>query len=103
MLPSCPNVATTEEVEAERVDPVDVDQVERVDHVPDRLRHLPLVQEQVPVHEQLLRDVEPGRHQQGRPDDAVELEDVLGEQVAHLGPEARAEVLVRLAKPSALQ
>jgi hypothetical protein len=95
-VPVLPERGHAEEVVAERIHPVHVDQVERVDDVAERLRHLPLVHEQVPVHEELLRDVEPRRHQQGGPDDAVELEDVLGEQMTHLGPEPRAEVLVRM-------
>ena len=45
--------------EAHRVGAVDVDQIERVDDVAERLRDLAIVEQQVAVHEELARDVVP--------------------------------------------
>ena len=73
--------------EADGVDAVLVDQVERVEHVPERLRDLAIVEVEVAVHEQLLRHLVPGREQERGPVDAVEAEDVLRQQVPR-GPEA---------------
>ena len=78
--------------EPDRVDAVDVDQVERVDHVADRLRDLAVVEQQEAVDEDLLRQAVPGREQQRRPEDTVEPQDVLADQVADLGPVAVSQV-----------
>ena len=80
-------------VEAQRVRPVDVGHVEGLDHVAERLRHLVLAEQQVAVDGHLLRHLDLGRHQQRRPDDGVELEDVLPDQVDRRRPELLGEVL----------
>ena len=45
------------------------------------------------MHEHLVRDAVPGRHQHRRPEDAVEADDVLADDVAGGGPIAVAKVL----------
>ena len=81
--------------EADRVGAVEIDQLERVDDVPERLRDLAVVEQQEPVHEQLLRHLVARREQERRPDHAVEAKDVLAEHVPHGGPELRAQILAR--------
>ena len=77
------------QVEAQRVGAVLVDHLERVEHVAERLAHLAAVgAEQEAVDEHVIRDGEVGRHQHRRPEDRVELEDVLADQVVRGGPEA---------------
>ena len=76
------------QVEAQRVGPVHVDHLERIDHVPERLGHLVLVHQQVAEDVELLRQLELGSHQQGGPDDRVELQDVLCQQLDGRRPEA---------------
>ena len=61
---------------------VNVDQVERVEDVPERLRDLAVVEQEIPVHEELARHVVSRREQHRRPVDAVEPQDVLGQQVS---------------------
>ena len=78
--------------ESHRVDSVDIDQIERVDDVAERLRDLAVVEQQVPVDEQLSRGLVAGREQHRGPEDAVEAEDVLGEQMPDLGPERLDQV-----------
>ena len=65
--------------ETDRIDAVLVDEVERVEHVAERLRDLPVVEVEEAVHEQLLRRLVAGREQQRRPVDAVEPENVFPE------------------------
>src|SRR4029079_5206771 len=77
----------------DRVRAVDVDQVERVDHVPERLRDLAIIEQQEAVDEQLLRDLVARREQERSPEDAVEAKNVLAEQVAGVRPELLAQVL----------
>ncbi len=79
--------------EPDRVAAVHLDEIERVDHVPDGLRDLPLVDEQPAMYEELLRNLVACCQEQSRPEDTMEAQDVLGQQVAHLGPELLAEVL----------
>ena len=88
-----PEAHLTQHVEAERVGAVDVGHVEGLDHVAERLRHLVLAEQQVAVDGHLLRHLDVGRHQQRRPDDRVELEDVLADQVDRRRPELVGEVL----------
>src|SRR5215831_20264199 len=79
--------------EPHRVAAVDIDEIERVDHVAERLRDLPVVEEQIAVDEQLLRHFIPGREEQRRPVDAVEAQDVLAEEMVDVGPEPLAQIL----------
>src|SRR5581483_10829353 len=69
--------------EAEGVRAVDVDQIERIDHVAEALRDLLLVEEQKPVDEQLLRDVVAGRKEHRGPVHAVEAKNVLADHVPY--------------------
>ena len=71
-----------------------LDDRERVEDVAARLAHLLAADEQVAVDELAGGQVVAGAHEQGRPDDGVELEDVLGEEVERR-PVARREVLAR--------
>src|SRR5439155_5735340 len=82
-----------DEVEAKGVGAVDVDHVERLDDVPERLRDLPVVEREIAVHEELPWNAIAGRQQQRRPEDGVEAQDVLREVVAHRGPVALDQVL----------
>ena len=75
--------------EPDGVGAVDVDQVERVEDVAERLRDLPVVEQQVAVDEELPRHFVSRREQHRGPEDAVEAEDVLRQQVAHRRPERR--------------
>jgi hypothetical protein len=77
----------------DRVAAVDRHEIERIDDVAQRLGDLPVVELQVPVHEQLLRNVVASRKEQCRPEDAMEAKDVLAEQVPDLGPELLSQVL----------
>src|SRR4029077_5801822 len=77
----------------DRVRAVDVDQVERVNHVPERLRDLAIIEQQEAVDEQLLRHLVAGREQERWPEDAVETKNVLAEQVVGVRPELLAQVL----------
>ena len=67
--------------------------MEGLDHVAERLRHLVLTQRQVAVDDDLTWHLDSRRHQHGRPDDRVELEDVLADQVDGRRPELLGEVL----------
>ena len=87
-----------EAVEAQRVRAELVHHLERVEHVAQRLGHLRLLaarvaHQQVAVDELALRDGEVGGHQHRRPEDGVELEDVLAEDVERRRPEAVGQVL----------
>ena len=81
------------------IDAVFVDQLERVDHVAERLRDRASAEVEVAVHEQLPRHVVAGREQERGPVDAVEAEDVLREQV----PDARPQVRQVLARTRVLE
>src|SRR5680860_349019 len=83
----------TEAVEAQRVGAKALDDLERVEHVAERLRHLLLTHHQVAVDRHPLRRLEVRRPEQRRPDHRVELEDVLGHHVQVGGPVARGQVL----------
>ena len=50
------------------------------------------------MDEQLLRHLVAGREQERGPEDAVEAEDVLAEQVVDVRPELLAQVLARRAR-----
>src|SRR4051794_4448148 len=91
--PVLPEADLAQEVVAEGVGPVQVHDLEGVDHVAERLRHLVLIQQQVAVDEHVPGYLEVGGHEQRGPDDRVELEDVLGDQVDVSGPELFGEVL----------
>ncbi len=80
------------EVVAQRFGAHLLDDRERVEDVAARLAHLLAADEQVAVDELAAGQVVAGAHEQRRPDDRVELEDVLGEEVER-GPVARREVL----------
>src|SRR5205823_2625194 len=69
--------------EPDGVAAVDVDEVERVDDVAERLRDLAIVELEIPVHEELLRHVVVRGEQECGPEDAVETQDVLREQVSY--------------------
>ncbi len=81
------------QVVAQRVDAVPLDEREGVDHVAGGLAHLLAALEDVAVDHQPPGQLEAGRHQHGRPDDRVELEDVLGHQLQVGRPELLDEVL----------
>ena len=70
------------------------DDREGIEDVAAGLAHLLAADEQVAVDELAGGQVVAGAHEQGRPDDRVELEDVLGEEVERR-PVARREVLAR--------
>ena len=80
-------------VVAQGVGAVELDHPERLDDVPERLGHLVLAEQQEAVDPHLARHLELGGHQERRPDDRVELEDVLADQVERGGPEAVGQVL----------
>ena len=82
-----------QQVEAQRVGAVGVHDLERVEHVAQRLGHLVLVHQQVAVDEHLARHLDVGRHQQRGPEHRVELEDVLGDHVHRGRPEGVGQVL----------
>ena len=70
------------------------DHRERVEHVAERLRHLVAIgAEQEAVDEDVARDLDLGGHQQRRPVDRVELEDVLADHVEVRRPVALGQVL----------
>ncbi len=73
---------------AERVVAVLPHQVERPHHVAQRLAHLPLVVEPVAVHVEVLVDGDAGSLEHDRPEQAVRLEDVLGDEVLDVRPVA---------------
>ena len=83
----------SQQVEAQRVGPVELGDLEGLDDVAQRLGHLVLAQQQEAVDGHLLRHLEPGGHQHRRPDDRVELEDVLADQLDRRGPELARQVL----------
>ena len=88
------------QVEPQRVGPVQLHDLERVEHVAERLAHLaPVRAEQEAVHEHVLRDRKVGRHQHGGPEHGVELEDVLADYVVSGGPELIGQVLPRTRVP----
>ncbi len=65
----------------QRVDAERLDEIERVEHVADRLRHLLARVEQEAVREDPARGRDPGAHQERRPVDRVEAHDVLADHV----------------------
>ena len=67
--------------------------MERLDHVPQRLGHLVLAPQQEAVDGHPSRHLDVRRHQHGRPDHGVELEDVLADEVDRGRPETLAQVL----------
>ena len=91
--PSWPNETARAHQNRTGIGAVDLEQIERVDDVPERLRDLLVVEQQVPVDEQLLRRLVSGGEQQRGPVDAVEAQDVLREQVPDRRPERRDQVL----------
>src|SRR5918992_1577067 len=82
-----------QDVEAEGVGAVKLGHLERLDHVPQQLRHLLLAEQEEAVDAHALRHLDPCGHQHGGPDHGVELEDVLADQVDGRGPEAVGQVL----------
>ena len=84
-----------QQVEAKRVDAIGLDHGERIEHVADRLRHLRVAHRQVAVDHQPLRQRIARAQQHGRPDDGVELEDVLGQQLPARRPVAAGQILAR--------
>ena len=75
-----------EAVVAQRVGAEAVHHLERVEHVAERLAHLVLgagrvLHQQVAVDVDLARELDAGRHQHRRPEDRVELQDVLADDV----------------------
>jgi hypothetical protein len=79
--------------EADGVGAIDVDEVEWVDHVSERLRDLAIVQQEVAVDEELLRHLVARGQEQRRPVDAVKAQDVLAQEVVDVRPELVAQVL----------
>ena len=79
--------------EPDRIGAIDLEEIERVDDVPERLRDLLVVEQQVPVDEQLLRRLVSGCEQQCGPVDAMKAQDVLREQVPDRRPERPDQVL----------
>src|SRR6266536_4172050 len=80
-------------VEAQGIGPVDIDEIEGLDHVPERLGDLALVERQIAMYEELIRQVIPGREQERRPEDAMEAKDVLAQYVMRCRPVAVDDVL----------
>ena len=76
-----------QEVEAHRVDAELLDQRERIDDVAERLRHLLAFDGQEAVREDALLHGDAGAHQEGRPVDRVEADDVLADDVQVGRPE----------------
>ncbi len=70
-----------------RVHAEKVHQIVHVDHIPLGLAHLPPVHHQPGMSEYLLRQRLPQSHQEDRPVDGVETDDVLPDQVKVRGPE----------------
>ena len=66
---------------ADLVEAVVLDHGERVDDVADRLRHLLAAVEQEAMREHALRQLDAGRHQEGRPIDRMEADDILADDV----------------------
>jgi hypothetical protein len=89
----------------QRVDAEARDEIVRVDGVAEGLADLPPVGGYVVVHEELVREREPGRQEDRGPDDRVETDDPLPDDVADghvLGPPARgrgAEVVDERVEP----
>ena len=89
-----------EAVVAQRVGAEAVHDLERVEHVAQRLAHLVLfaggvLHQQVAVDVDLARELDAGRHQHRGPEDRVELQDVLADDVERR-PELVRQVLVRV-------
>ena len=79
---------------AHRVHTEQAHQIVRIDHVTERLGHLTLAHEQPRVAEYLLGQRLAERHQEDRPVDRVEADDVLADQVHVCGPEALVVLVV---------
>ena len=75
-----------EEEVAQAGDAGGVDAALRLDDVARRLGHLALVGQPVAVDQQPFGQFQAGRHEEGRPVDAVELEDVLAQHVHRRRP-----------------
>ena len=82
-----------QQVVAQGVGPEALDDLERVEHVAQRLAHLLAVHQQVAVDEDVLGHRQVGRHQHRRPEDRVEAQDVLADDVVGRRPELLGEVL----------
>ncbi len=83
---------------AQGIDAVMFGERRRRDDVADRLRHLLAAIEQKPVHHDLSRQRQPGRHQEGWPEDRVKAADVLADDMSVGRPVRRARGrLVRVA------
>ena len=72
---------------AHRVHAEQAHQIVRIDHVAERLGHLALAHKQPRVAEYLLRQRLAERHQEDRPVDGMEADDILADQVHVRGPE----------------
>ena len=68
--------------------------VERIDHVADRLRHLLAPVEQEAVAEDALGQRQLRRHQEGRPIDRVEADDILADDVHIRRPVMPARIVL---------
>ena len=79
---------------AQLVDAVGIGERERIDHVADRLRHLLAAVEQEAVPEDPLGQRQVRRHQEGRPVDRVEADDVLADDVHVRRPVVPARVVL---------
>ena len=82
-----------QEVVAQGVGAEAIDDLEGVEHVAQRLAHLLAVHQEVAVDEDVLGQREVGGHQHRRPEDGVEAQDVLADDVVGRGPEPVGEVL----------
>ena len=83
----------TEEI-ADRIDAIGVGQREGVDDIADGLRHLLAAVMQEAVSIDALRQFDTGGHEHGGPDDRVEADDVLADDMGVGGPEFLEELAV---------
>ena len=89
-LPSAPNGLLAQQEIADLVQAEGRDQLPRLDHVAERLAHLLAVDHPPAVGRHPLRHRQPGRHQERRPIDRMETDDVLADEMHIRRPERPA-------------
>src|SRR3954454_6038965 len=82
-----------QQVVAQGVGPEALDDLEGVEHVAQRLAHLLAVHQQVAVDEYVLGHDHVGEHQHRRPEDRVQTQDVLVDDLVGRRPELLGQVL----------
>ena len=92
-----PEGHVAQQVVAERVHPVAPLHGERAHHVAEALRHLARLHLPVAVDAEAAVERQPGRHQHGRPEDGVGLQDVLPDQMMGRRPELQAAAVLERA------